>query len=488
MVMHFQTWDNGKYGRIWAVDDGNYSWKFTEIIDGCASEEDFQKSPVIASHFIGYCINNEPKGDGDIYTPFFTYYYNERLEKFRKKRIDDIELVRDQKRLEKWFWTIHIMEECRAFEASQLLFEFDASKTVLYTKLFDGYMNYLKEKRPLYFVFREKKIPEVFSSLMFDVIAEMGYEYTEVSLDKVLDLSLGRIFAADIINGGYSPKAEDMEQVKAVYGDSVNPDEVYYIRFNSANKKKIAQAVCDRFRKYMGENRFVSETEKDLILDHAKQWNKDIQENAVEAPNVEIIRHQLELCLRRIDDDNKEEHKPFTDLYYKPLDDDNVVAGLDCYGYAAVPYHRLNDDDFRDLMDAFDRWAHSIDVKLPVSSPTQDNIGLNKELSISEKLQSIFYNDVVILQKFLQRTKGKKGARIVDDVKVLIDMGKIDEEEAGEVLRQELSLIGYDTTTRQNWNDQLGIKRKAAIVEKIQKAYQLEGSSTIEQSSLIKST
>lgn len=355
--MHFQTWNNGKYGRIWPVDDDDYSWKFTEIINGCASEEDFEKSPIIASHFIGYCINNEPKGEGDIYTPFFTLYYNKRLEIFRKNHIDDIELVRDQKKLEKWFWTIHIMEECKAFEASQLLFEFDSSRTNLYTKLFDGYMNYLKEKRPIYFVFREKKNPEVFFSLIFDFIAEMGYEYTEVSLDKVLDLSLGRIFAADIINGGYSPKAEDVEQVKAVYGDSVNPDEVYYIHFNTSNKKKMAQAVCYRFRKYLGENRFVSETEKGLILERAIQWNHDIQEEAEQMPNSEIIKHQLELCLRRIDDDNKEEHKPFTDLNYTPLDDDNAVAGLDCYGYAAVPNHRLNDDDFKNLMDAFNRWV-----------------------------------------------------------------------------------------------------------------------------------
>lgn len=399
MVMRFQTWDNGKYGRIWRVDDDDYSWKYTDWNNGLIRDEDWDNSPVIASHFIGYCINNEPKGDGDIYTPFFTYYYKVCLEKYRKKHIDDIELIRDQKKLEKWFWTIHVREECVAYEASKLLFEFDTSKASYYTKLFDGYMNYLKEKRPLYFVFREKKIPEVFSSLIFDYIAEKGFSYTEEGLDKVLDLSLGRIFAADIINGGYAPTAEDVEQVKAVYGDSVNPDEVYYIRFNSASKKKIAQAVCDWFRKYMGENRFVSVTEKDLILEHTIQWNKDIQENVEERSNVEIIRHQLELCLRRIDDANKDEHKPFMDLSYMPLDDDNVVAGLDCYGYAAVPYHRLDDDDFKNLMDAFDRWAKQGNNFLLEETPKAES----NEQQVEEKTAK----ETVSTSTIQEKNKGK---------------------------------------------------------------------------------
>ncbi len=461
MVMRFQTWDNGKYGRIWRVDDNDYSWKYTDWNNGLIRDEDWDNSPVIASHFIGYCINNEPKGDGDIYTPFYTYYYNERLEIYRKKHIDDIELIRDQKRLEKWFWRIHIMEESQSFEASQLLFEFDTSKASLYTKLFDGYMHYLKEKRPVYFVFREKKIPEVFKSMEFNVIAEMGYSYTELCLDKVLELSLGRIFAVDIINGGYAPKAEDVEQVKAVYGDSVNPDEVYYIRFNTTDKKKMAQAIYDKFRQYLGEKRFANVTDKDLILEHASRWFKSIPD-AEKMPNVVVIKRQLELCLQRIDDGNKDEHKPFMDLSYMPLDDDNIVAGMDCYGYAAEPIYRLNDDDFKNMMEAFDRWVK------------HENIELEEELPITEKLKSIFHNDMTTLRKFLQRTKGKQGARIVDHVKVLIEMGRIDEEEAGEDLRKELESLGYKTTTKQNWSDQIGKKRRAAVVEKIKSDYQFD--------------
>lgn len=108
------------------------------------------------------------------------------------------------------------------------------------------------------------------------------------------------------------------------------------------------------------------------------------------------------------------------------------------------------------------------------------NNDLKSELTTTEKLQSIFYNDRATLQIFLQRTKGKKGARIVDDVWVLIQMGKIDNEEAGEDLRQELLSLGYDTTTKQNWSDQLGKRRHDVVFEKIKKEYQSEGNSTKE--------
>ena len=272
---------------------------------------------------------------------------------------------------------------------------------------------------------------------------------------------MGRIFAVDIINGGYAPKAEDVEQVKAVYGDSVNPDEVYYIRFNTTDKKKMAQAIYDKFRQYLREKRFANVTDKDLILEHASRWFKSIPD-AEKMPNVVVIKRQLELCLQRIDDGNKDEHKPFMDLSYMPLDDDNIVAGMDCYGYAAEPIYRLNDDDFKNMMEAFDRWVK------------HENIELEEELPITEKLKSIFHNDMTTLRKFLQRTKGKQGARIVDHVKVLIEMGRIDEEEAGEDLRKELESLGYKTTTKQNWSDQIGKKRRAAVVEKIKSDYQFD--------------
>lgn len=500
MVMHFQTWDNGKYGRIWAVDDDDYSWKFTEIINGCASEEDFQKSPIIASHFIGYCINNEPKGEGDIYTPFYTYYYNRRLEVFRKQHKDDIGLIRDEKRLESLFLNEHAKEERQAFEDSRVLFEFNASKQNAYSLLYYGYIDYLREKMPRYFVFKETPFPQVFPWREFDKIAVMGCEVTELCLNQVLDWSLGRIFAADIVNGGYPPEAKDLEQIKAVYGDQVKPFEISYIRFNTTDKKKMAQSIYDKLRLDMKQRRFNNDMELQLIIEHAERWFNGIVETAEQKQNVGVIKRQLELCLRKIDESNKDVHKPFSNYNNEPLDDDNLVTGLDRYGYAAQPYHRLNDNDFKNMMDAFDRWAkhenYGSEVKTPIaksdeqeaecnaveiatlSNNVQDTIGLKKELAISEKLLSIFYNDEATLQKFLQRTKGKKGARIADDVKVLIDMGRIDKEEAGEDLRKELLSLGYDTTTKQNWSDQIGKKRSASTVEKIKKEYLSEGNST----------
>jgi hypothetical protein len=357
MVMHFQTWDNGKYGRIWAVDDDDYSWKFTEIVNGCASEEDFQKSPVIASHFIGYCINNEPKGDGDIYTPFYTYYYKERLEIFRKKHKDDIGLIRDAKRLETLFLNEHAKEEQQAYEDSRILFEFDASKENAYSLLYYGYMDYLREKTPRYFVFKEIPIPQVFPWREFDKIAVMGYRVTELCLDQVLEWSLGRVFTSDIVLRGISPKAEDMEQIKVLYGNLVKPYEVNYIRFNTTDKKNMAQSIYDNLRLDMKQRQFNNDMELQLVIEHAERWFNRIVETAEQKQNIDVVKHQLELCLRKIDEDNKNEHKPFCKFDGEPLDDANVVAGLDCYGYSSQPYYRLEDDEFNAMMEAFDKWA-----------------------------------------------------------------------------------------------------------------------------------
>lgn len=134
------------------------------------------------------------------------------------------------------------------------------------------------------------------------------------------------------------------------------------------------------------------------------------------------------------------------------------------------------------LVETDEQQASDISVETAGATKTtiEKNDDLKKELGITEKLQSIFYNNEAILQKFLQRTKGKKGARIVDDVWALIQMGKIDNEEAGEDLRQELLSLGYDTTTKQNWSDQLGKRRHDVVFEKIKKEYQSEGNSTKE--------
>jgi hypothetical protein len=104
-------------------------------------------------------------------------------------------------------------------------------------------MDYLREKMPRYFVFKEILIAHVFEWREFDKIAAMGCGVTELCLNQVLDWSLGRVYAADIINRGYSPQEEDMEQIKMVYGDMVKPYEINYIRINTTDKKKMAQTI-----------------------------------------------------------------------------------------------------------------------------------------------------------------------------------------------------------------------------------------------------
>lgn len=386
--MHFQTWNNGKYGRIWPVDDDVYSWKFTEIVNGCASEEDFQTSPVIASHFIGYCINNEPKGEGDIYTPFYTYYYNRCLETFRKQHKDDIKLIRDAKRLESLFLNEHAKEERQAFEDSKVLFEFDESKENAYSLLFFGYMDYLKEKMPRYFVFKEILVPQVFFWREFDKIAVMGFGVTELCLDQVLEWSLGRVFASDIILNGFSPKAEDMEQIKALYGDLVKPYEVSYIRFNTADKKKMAQYIYDKLRLDMKQRQFNNDMELQLIIEHAERWFNRIVENSEQKQNVDVYKRQLELCLRKIDENNKDEHKPFCNFNNEPLDDKNVVAGLDCYGYSAQPYYRLEDEEFEALMEAFNKWVDWNYPKKPLKHENEKQNSEDKKSNVDEEVTS----------------------------------------------------------------------------------------------------
>lgn len=400
MIMRFQTWDNGKYGRIWRVDDNDYSWKYTDWNNGVIRDEDWDNSPVVASHFIGYCASKQPEGEGDVYTPFYTYYYNERLEIYRKKHKADIGLIRDAKRLEALFLNEHAKEERQAFEDSNVLFEFDASLENAYTSLYYGYMDYLREKMPRYFVFKEILIPHVFEWREFDKIAAMGCGVTELCLNQVLDWSLGRVYAADIINRGYSPQEEDMEQIKMVYGDMVKPYEINYIRINTTDKKKMAQTIYDKLRLDMQQRQFNNDIELQLVLEHAERWFNGIVENEEQKQNVELVKRQLELCLRVIYEDNKEEHKPFYKYNYEPLDDDNVVAGLDCYGYPSQPYERLNDDEFNALMVAFDKWAATHYEKETSNKGEQVSFtplsdGIDRYL---HSMQNSMYNEKIIEQ------------------------------------------------------------------------------------------
>ena len=104
-----RTWDNGKYGSITLTNKTSFIWTFTEIDEIC--ERGFAGYEcIVAKGFVGYCCLNEPKGTGDIYTPFFEKYYQYRLEQYRQT-ISDIILIRNAKALEQQFLPIHIKEE-----------------------------------------------------------------------------------------------------------------------------------------------------------------------------------------------------------------------------------------------------------------------------------------------------------------------------------------------------------------------------------------
>ena len=292
MIMHFQTWDNGKYGQIWRVDDDDFSWKFTEIVNGCASDEDFEKSPIIASHFIGYCAGKLPEGEGDIYTPFFTYYYNIRMERYRKKHKGDISLIRDPQRLEKQFLQEHINEEKQGFETSKALSDYNHELYVDCLNLYYGYMAFLEEKWPFQFVFHEYTSPKVFSWREFDKVS-VDFQNTEIYLDRVVELSLGRVFP--VKGGGYLITDEDKEQIKTVYGATCKMDNVFFIYYNTTDRKRVAEAVYDIFMLDMAQRKFHNPTEKQLALEHAKRWISGFlnKTEPVQSIDFDIIKHQL---------------------------------------------------------------------------------------------------------------------------------------------------------------------------------------------------
>ena len=463
MIMHFQTWDNGKYGRIWPAVGDDYSWKFTEIVNGCARDEDFENSPVIASHFIGYCINNEPSGDGDIYTRFFSRYYQERLEHYRKMCLHDIKLVRNPKELEKRFLAAHIEEERRMFEASQTLFDYYQRIRSNYTLLYFGYMDFLNEKMPRYYVFREYQRPRIFQWREFDKVS-VDCRSTDAYLDQVLSLNLGRVFVP-YNYGGITTTDADLEQIKSVYGASENPQNLFYIFVNPTDKKSVARAIYDDFRLDMESRGWHNQAEKKLALEHAERWWEVIEAQPDNMGNIDIIRQQLRLCLETITDANKSNHAPFFKMNYEPLEDDTEIGlyDTDGFGYPAHQFYRLGDDDFSAMMDAFNKW---------VVLDSKDGLS-NGVLRTSKTLESIFLNDRKTLEIFLNRIKSKKGAKIVDEVVALAKLGKIDDDERGETLRKELATLGYKTTTKQNWNAQITKQgRTQSSIREIQKHYQ----------------
>lgn len=130
------------YGRLHPVEfDEEYSWKLNDF-----SARD---SSVIACRFVGYCIDNQPDDTTeDIYTPFFDRYYKDRKELFRRRNIQNISLIRKPKLLEECFLIEHIDDEKQGFEISKTLFAFlNKDKSEWYRALFNGYMEYLQERK-----------------------------------------------------------------------------------------------------------------------------------------------------------------------------------------------------------------------------------------------------------------------------------------------------------------------------------------------------
>lgn len=471
-MMQIQKWDNGKRGCFCAIDDDDYSLKFIAKDKGDnITDEDLEKSPVVASHFIGYCFTKLPKGKGNDYTKFYTYYYKERLKRFRKKHKAEIEHIGDPHKSEIAFINEHLKEESQAFKDSEVLFEFDTNKEKVFSRLYFEYRNLLRKKLPLYFVFKEDPVPAVFKWKEFDLIAASGFQTTEIYLNQVFDWSLGRVAVSSFINGGYAPKKEDEEQIKAVYGDWVKPFEVYYVLINTTDTKKLAKAIYYEFIADISERQFVNETVKKIYFTYGEQWLDKVC--SLKQPSfVEAVQRQLTLRLQIITDKNENDHKPFRFITYEPLDDD-AVLGLnddDCNGYAAHPFHRLNDEDFKAMMEAFNRWA-----KL-------ENNDSEEKLPTTEALESIFLNNNEVLQIFLHRIKNKKGAKIVDEVMALVELGLIDEDEKGAHLWKELNNLGYDTTSDTNWFSLLNTTRDAEKIKKIKEIYTQQSSCCLFQS------
>lgn len=317
-----------------------------------------------------------------------------------------------------------------------------------------------KEKMPQYYVFREYEKPRVYPWKEFDKIS-VDCRFTEDYLEQVLTLNLGRVFVPQSYGGIETTKA-DLEQIKAIYGASDNPENLVYIFVNPTDKKSVARAIYDDFRLDMGRRLWNNQAEKELALEHGKNWIDGIVNQPDEMNGIVIVRQQLRLCLETITSANESRHKPFFHMNYEPFDDNEIgMQDADCNGYPAHPFYRLSDDDFNAMMKAFNK-------RMDISSENKKA----SRLATTENLKSIFQNNEGCLTKFLERIQGKKGSKIVDEVVALIKMNVIDKDEAGEPLRKELEELGYDTTTKQNWASQLQKKgRTENSIREIQKKY-----------------
>jgi len=59
----------------------------------------------------------------------------------------------------------------------------------------------------------------------------------------------------------------------------------------------------------------------------------------------------------------------------------------------------------------------------------------------------------------------------VDEVMALVGLDMIDKDERRESLRNELESLGYNTTSRQNWNTALNSHRDQQKIKEIQAVY-----------------
>lgn len=121
--------------------DDEYSWEFNSF-----SSESCRK--IVACRFVGYCIDNQPAGEGDIYTPFYDNYYNDRKALFHKRNIHNISLIRKPQKLEERFLIEHIEDEKQGFELSKIFLGFlNEKNSFWFRELYLGYMEYLDERK-----------------------------------------------------------------------------------------------------------------------------------------------------------------------------------------------------------------------------------------------------------------------------------------------------------------------------------------------------
>ena len=188
-MTHYQM--NGKEGLL-LTHQGKIV--FGEVVDGRIGERmEWDSYPVVAVGFLAYCCFNEPQDNGgDIYTPYFDKYYKACKEQFRRKNIGDIELIRDQEKLESEFYKKHVEEERQSFEKSKSLFDFLSSEEgERHKNLYKAYMDYLGEKQNAKFTPLSDMLDSYLSSLQSSM-------YTEKIIDTLpFDEFVSSVYRAD---------------------------------------------------------------------------------------------------------------------------------------------------------------------------------------------------------------------------------------------------------------------------------------------------